>query len=84
MSGGQIGRWERGEWKGEPPRPPMLQKIAEVTRIDELRVDLTALENADPAMRFEDAAHREAERQRERPESEPGAPAGEDAVDEDP
>lgn len=42
-----IGRWERGDWKKDAPRLPMLEKIAQVTEVPDVWVAAGFLSEAD-------------------------------------
>lgn len=65
-AGATIGRWERGDWRDGPPRPPMLEALADITEAADLAQRVEGL-LTDPAMRFAAEADREARPPREHP-----------------
>lgn len=77
VSAETIGRWERGEWRGDPPRGPMLESVARVSGILEFMQTIAGNDgDVDPARRFAAAARREAERRNGRPASVREVPPG--------
>ncbi|MCA1572874.1 MAG: helix-turn-helix domain-containing protein [Chloroflexi bacterium] len=79
----QIGRYERGDWKSDPPGTAIIQAIARATLVPEWFLTEGFQLADDPATRFANAARQEAQLQGERPESAPGDRPGADAKDAD-
>lgn len=63
VSAETIGRWERGQWREGPPRPPMLEAIARASGLLDFVAAIQAeAQEPDPARRFAAATRQEAER----------------------
>jgi transcriptional regulator with XRE-family HTH domain len=68
-----IGRWERGDWRGDPPRTAMIEAIVRDSGLLEFIERMAQVEERDPATRFAIAARQEGRRRGARPGSGPGA-----------
>lgn len=77
----QIGRYERGDWKTDPPGKTIIEGIARETLVPLWFIYEGFGIEEDPAKRFEAKTRLEAERQRERHAPETAARPGEDATD---